>query len=51
MNIGILLLPLALALGGSFVVAFVFAAFHGQYDDFETPAHRILIDDEAERKR
>jgi cbb3-type cytochrome oxidase maturation protein len=50
MNILAFLIPIALALGSAFVVAFVVAARKGQYDDLETPAHRILFDDSPERK-
>lgn len=46
MNIVDFLLPLALALGGGFVLSFILAARTGQYDDLETPAHRMLLDDE-----
>lgn len=45
MNIIDFLLPLALALGGTFAVAFAISVYSGQYDDLETPAHRILLDD------
>jgi cbb3-type cytochrome oxidase maturation protein len=41
-----LLMPLAFALGGTAVWAFVRATRAGQFDDLETPAHRILHDDE-----
>ena len=47
MNIVYFLLPMALLLGGGFVVSFVMAAVHGQYDDLETPAHRLLLEDES----
>lgn len=47
MNIVYLLLPMALMLGGGFVAAFVWATNRGQYDDLETPAHRMLLDDSA----
>lgn len=50
MNIIIILLPLALMLGFGFVIAFIIAASRGQYDDLETPAHKMLLDDFAERK-
>lgn len=40
-----LMLPIALLLGLGFLVAFVRAAFQGQYDDLDTPAHRILLED------
>ncbi len=47
MNIIYFLMPLALTLAGLFVLGFAFAAARGQYDDLETPAHRILLDDET----
>jgi cbb3-type cytochrome oxidase maturation protein len=46
MNIIYFLLPMALLLGLSFVVAFVFSSWKGQFDDLDTPAHRMLLDDE-----
>ena len=49
MNILYLLIPLALALGISGLVAFLYAARSGQFEDLETPALRALID-ETERK-
>jgi cbb3-type cytochrome oxidase maturation protein len=42
------LLPVALILAGVAVYAFIRAARSGQFDDLETPAHRILHDDEEE---
>jgi cbb3-type cytochrome oxidase maturation protein len=45
MNILFLMIPLALFLGIGFVSAFLWATSHGQFDDLETPAHRILVDD------
>jgi len=47
MNIVLLLLPLALLLASGFVWAFVWGIRHGQYDDVETPAYRMLIDDDV----
>ncbi|MDX9732458.1 MAG: cbb3-type cytochrome oxidase assembly protein CcoS [Bdellovibrionales bacterium] len=44
MNIVELLLPLSLLLGLGFAVAFIFAVKTGQYEDCETPAHRMLFD-------
>jgi cbb3-type cytochrome oxidase maturation protein len=44
MNIIYLLAPLALLLGFGFAASFVFAAFRGQFDDVETPAHSMLLD-------
>lgn len=46
MNIIYLLLPLALLLGLGFAVAFLRMVAQGQYDELETPAHRMLLDDE-----
>lgn len=45
MSIIYVLLPLALLLGGGFVASFIWAAGRGQYDDLETPAHRMLLED------
>lgn len=42
MNILYIMIPLALLLGGGFVAAFIWAINRGQFDDLETPAHRIL---------
>lgn len=50
MNILYFLLPLALAFSVVAVVLFVWAVRTGQFDDLETPAHRILFDDEPERR-
>jgi cbb3-type cytochrome oxidase maturation protein len=44
------LIPLALLLGGGFTAAFVWSALSGQYDDLETPAHRILLEDDSWEK-
>ncbi|MEO8268424.1 MAG: cbb3-type cytochrome oxidase assembly protein CcoS [Aureliella sp.] len=38
-------LPLAILLGGAALVACVRCICSGQYDDLETPAVRMLIDD------
>lgn len=47
MNILYLLLPLALLLGFGFLAAFIFASRNGQYDDLDTPSHRMLLDDDS----
>ncbi len=46
MNIIYILLPIALLLGLGFLAAFIRVAMSGQYDDLDTPAHRILLDEE-----
>lgn len=40
----ILLLPIALILGGVFAVLFLVAAARGQFDDLDDPPERILHD-------
>ena len=45
MNILVLLIPLALLLGGGALLAFWLAAKSGQFDDLETPAYRALIEE------
>lgn len=49
MNILVLMIPMALILGFGFMAAFLWATSQGQFDDVETPAHRILQDDPQER--
>ncbi|MCC6929694.1 MAG: cbb3-type cytochrome oxidase assembly protein CcoS [Gemmatimonadaceae bacterium] len=46
MSILYLVLPLALVIVGAAVVAFSWAARRGQFDDLETPALRMLHDDD-----
>lgn len=46
MNVLLLLVPLALILAGAAVLAFRWAVRDGQFDDTETPAIRILFEDE-----
>jgi cbb3-type cytochrome oxidase maturation protein len=44
MSVIYLVLPLALLIVGGAVLAFVWSARSGQYDDLETPAVRVLHD-------
>lgn len=46
MNILYLLIPIALLLVIAFVSGYIWSASKGQYDDLETPAHRILLEEE-----
>jgi cbb3-type cytochrome oxidase maturation protein len=48
MNILYFLVPMAIAIGGAFLFLFASAASSGQFDDLDTPARRILLDDESE---
>lgn len=45
MEILVLLIPMAIILGGLFIGAFIWSARKGQYDDLETPKFRMLLDD------
>ncbi len=47
MNVIFIVLPLSLVVAAGFLAAFVFAARRGEFDDLDTPAHRMLEDDEA----
>jgi cbb3-type cytochrome oxidase maturation protein len=47
MELVFVLLPFALLFAGIALALFVWAARSGQFDDLETPAVRILFDDEA----
>ncbi len=51
MEIIIILLPLALLLGATFLCAFIWATKKGQYDDLETPKYRILLEDKQLTQR
>jgi cbb3-type cytochrome oxidase maturation protein len=45
MEVITILIPLAIILALTFIVGFIWMTIHGQYDDLETPAMRMLIDD------
>jgi cbb3-type cytochrome oxidase maturation protein len=47
MNILYVLIPLALLLLGGAVWAFFWAVGSGQFDDLDTPAMRIVLDDDS----
>ncbi len=51
MSIVYLVLPLALVIVMGAVIAFIWAARRGQFDDLETPALRMLHDDEGAPRR
>lgn len=51
MTVLYLILPIALVVVFAAVVAFVWAARKGQFDDLETPAMRALHDDPGETKQ
>jgi len=45
MDILLILIPIAVTLGGFFAVLFVLAARDGQFEDLDDPPTRILQDD------
>ena len=47
MSILYLLIPLALLLLGAAVWAFFWAVGSGQFDDLDTPAIRVVLDDDT----
>jgi cbb3-type cytochrome oxidase maturation protein len=46
MDILYIAIPMALGIAGFFVIAFLWSVSDGQLDDLETPAVRMLFDDE-----
>jgi cbb3-type cytochrome oxidase maturation protein len=46
MNILFLIIPLAFLLAGGALAAFMYAVRQGQFDDLDTPAHRVLFEDD-----
>ncbi len=50
MNILYVLIPLALLLLGLAVWAFFWAVGSGQFDDLDTPAMRVVMDDDSKPK-
>jgi cbb3-type cytochrome oxidase maturation protein len=46
-----LLIPLALALAGGALLAFLWGVGNGQFDDLDTPARRVLHDDDRRDPR
>lgn len=51
MNVIVLMLPLAITLGAGFLLAFLAALNADQFEDLETPAHRMLSDDKEGDER
>lgn len=47
MNSLLILIPVALILGGVGLAAFIWSIRSGQYDDLDGAARRILIDDDS----
>ncbi|MEO1198141.1 MAG: cbb3-type cytochrome oxidase assembly protein CcoS [Pseudomonadota bacterium] len=51
MNVLLVLIPVALFLGGLGLVAFLWSLKRGQYEDLEGAAHRVLLDDDLPPER
>ena len=49
MTVLLYLIPIALAMGGLGLAAFLWALKSGQYDDMDGAAQRILFDDPQDR--
>ncbi|RYH02599.1 cbb3-type cytochrome oxidase assembly protein CcoS [Salipiger sp. IMCC34102] len=47
MNVLVVLIPVSIALGAAGLAACLWTLRHGQYEDLEGDAARILLDDEA----
>ena len=47
MSVLFIVLPLAILIAGAFVAAFGWAAKAGQFDDLDTPAMRVAMDDDV----
>ena len=47
MSVIYIVLPLALILGGLALAAFLWAVRRGQFDDLDTPAIRVALEDDG----
>jgi len=47
MDILLLLIPLSVVLAFAIGIAFWWSVAHGQFDDLDGPAHRVLADDDS----
>ncbi len=45
MQVLIVFVPMAIAVSLGFLVAFLWASRAGQFEDLETPSHRILLEE------
>ncbi|NCN26529.1 cbb3-type cytochrome oxidase assembly protein CcoS [bacterium] len=51
MEILYLLIPLSILLGSVFLAAFILASKTQQFEDMETPAMRMLLDDDEDTEK
>ncbi len=47
MNVILILIPVSLAFAGAFLLAFIWSVRSGQFEDTDTPAMRILGEDDV----
>lgn len=50
MSVIYIVLPMALVLGAAALGAFLWAVKRGQFDDLDTPALRVVLEDDALKK-
>lgn len=48
MEVLYLLVPIAMVLVAGIVIVLIWAVQSGQFDDLDSPAHRILMDDDGD---
>ena len=46
MDVLIVLIPIAALLGIGFTISFIWSVHNGQFDDLETPANKLLLEEE-----
>lgn len=51
MTVLLFLIPLALLLGLGALAAFMWSLKSGQFEDLDGAAHRVLMDDDVEKKK
>jgi cbb3-type cytochrome oxidase maturation protein len=51
MNVILILIPVSLAFAGAFLLAFIWSVRNGQFEDTDTPAMRILAEEERNERR
>jgi len=51
MGILVVLIPIALCLALVAIAGYLWAVKSGQFDDLDTPAHRVLFEDENQEER
>ncbi len=51
MTVLLFLIPLALLLGLGALAAFMWSMKSGQFDDLDGAAHRVLMNDDVEKKK